>query len=351
MYIVQSMVPSSLIENLNERLTQALNQLQGARNVQELYDVKVAFAGKNGFLSEMMREMGKLPKEQKPVFGKEVNRVKTQFEQKYEAREAELRQQELAEKVQRERIDVSLPGPKVISGSKHPIYLVMDEVLSILSRLGYAVRTGPQIEKDWYNFEALNIPPDHPSRDMQDTFYIDDHHVLRTHTSPVQIHALLADKPPLRVVAPGAVFRCDSDISHSPNFHQIEGLLVDHKVSMADLRGTVSYLARELFGSSVKVRFRPSFFPFTEPSAEFDCTCPVCGGKGCSMCKQSGWIEIGGSGLVNPRVFEAVKMDPKVWQGFAFGFGVERMAIIKYGIDDIRLFYENDVRFLKQFDL
>jgi phenylalanyl-tRNA synthetase alpha chain len=197
----------------------------------------------------------------------------------------------------------------------------------------------------------LNIPPDHPARDMQDTFYIDNDHVLRTHTSPVQIHALLSEKPPFRALAPGSVFRKDSDISHSPNFHQIEGLLVDHKVSMADLKGTIAFVLKELFGAAVQVRFRPSFFPFTEPSAEFDCSCPMCSGKGCRLCKMSGWIEIGGSGLVNPRVFEAVKLDPNVWQGFAFGFGIERMAIIKYGIDDIRLFYENDLRFLRQFNL
>lgn len=345
------MVPSDLTENLNEKLAHALQQLKAAADLQKLYDVKVAFAGKQGFLSEIMREMAKLPKEQKPLFGKEVNRVKEDFEKAYAEREHELQRQELLTKVEKERIDVSLPGVQLAAGAKHPIYLIQDEVVQILSRLGYTVRTGPQIEKDWYNFEALNIPPDHPSRDMQDTFYIDDDHVLRTHTSPVQIHAMLSEKPPFRCLAPGSVFRCDSDISHSPNFHQIEGLLVDKKVSMAELKGTITFLLGEMFGSSVKVRFRPSFFPFTEPSAEFDCSCPMCSGKGCRMCKQSGWIEIGGCGLVNPRVFEAVKLEPNTWQGFAFGFGLERMAIINYGIDDIRLFYENDLRFLRQFNL
>lgn len=343
------MTPSQLVTSLNAQLTQALNDLKATTDLQKLYDVKVAFAGKQGFLSEIMREMAKLPKEEKPVFGKEVNRAKETFETAYAAREEGLKNQALNEQVRKERIDVTLPGAHLEAGAKHPIHLVFSEVIQILSRLGYAVRSGPQIEKDWYNFEALNIPPDHPSRDMQDTFYIDDDHVLRTHTSPVQIHTLLTEKPPFRALAPGSVFRCDSDISHSPNFHQIEGLLVDRKVSMADLKGTIAFVLRELFGSSVKVRFRPSFFPFTEPSAEFDCSCPVCNGKGCRMCKQSGWIEIGGSGLVNPRVFEAVKLDPKIWQGFAFGFGIERMAIIKYGIDDIRLFYDNDLRFLRQF--
>lgn len=345
------MVPSQLTTNLNEKLTQALKQLQAASDLQKLYDVKVAFSGKQGFLSEIMREMGKLSKEEKPAFGKEVNRVKEEFESAYQRREADLQGAALNAKVTAEKIDVTLPGLQLQAGAKHPIYLVQDEVIQILARLGYAVRTGPQIEKDWYNFEALNIPPDHPSRDMQDTFYIDHEHVLRTHTSPVQIHAMLTEKPPFRALAPGSVFRCDSDVSHSPNFHQIEGLLVDHKVSMADLKGTIKFLLSELFGSSVKVRFRPSFFPFTEPSAEFDCSCPVCNGKGCRLCKQSGWIEIGGSGLVNPKVFEAVKLEPNTWQGFAFGFGLERMAMIKYGIDDIKLFYENDLRFLRQFNL
>lgn len=345
------MNPSQLISNLNEQLAKALEQVQSAVDPQALYDIKVAFAGKQGFLSEIMREMGKLPKEDKPAFGQEVNRVKKAFETAYGEREEGLKSAALNEKIKKDAIDVSLPGPQLSLGAKHPIHLVIEEAVGILARLGYAVRTGPQIEKDWYNFEALNIPPDHPARDMQDTFYVDDDHVLRTHTSPVQIHALLSEKPPFRALAPGSVFRKDSDISHSPNFHQIEGLLVDHKVSMADLKGTIAFVLRELFGSAVKVRFRPSFFPFTEPSAEFDCSCPVCSGKGCRLCKNSGWIEIGGSGLVNPRVFEAVKLDPKTWQGFAFGFGIERMAIIKYGIDDIRLFYENDLRFLRQFNL
>ena len=334
------MSQSQLISSLNDRLAETLARVNAAADLQSLYDLKVGFSGKQGVLSEIMREMGKLPKEEKPAFGKEVNRVKEAFEQAYQAREENLKNAALNEKVQ---------GPSQAVGAKHPIHLIIEDTVAILGRLGYTVRTGPQIEKDWYNFEALNIPPDHPARDMQDTFYVDDQHVLRTHTSPVQIHALLSEKPPFRTLAPGSVFRCDSDVSHSPNFHQIEGLLVDRNVSMADLKGTIQFVLGELFGSAVKVRFRPSFFPFTEPSAEFDCSCPVCNSKGCRLCKQSGWIEIGGSGLVNPRVFEAVKLDPNVWQGFAFGFGVERMAIIKYGIDDIRLFFENDLRFLRQF--
>ena len=224
-----------------------------------------------------------------------------------------------------------------------------------MARLGYSLRTGPLIEKDYYNFEALNIPPNHPARDMQDTFFVDETHVLRTHTSPIQIHSLENEKPPLRIIGTGPVFRCDSDISHLPNFHQIEGMCVDEKVSMSDLKGTISFFVNEFFGAGLKTRFRPSFFPFTEPSAEVDCSCPICkgtgslSGKACSLCKQSGWIEIGGCGLINPKVFEHAKVEYPKWQGFAFGFGVERMAIIKYGVDDIRHFPANDVRFLKQF--
>ena len=216
--------------------------------------------------------------------------------------------------------------------------------------MGYSLHTGSYVESDWYNFEALNIPPFHPSRDLQDTFYIDEKHVLRTHTSPIQIRVLESEKPPLAFLAPGAVFRCDSDISHTPMFHQIEGLFVDTKVSLADLKGTLSFFLKELLGSQVKVRFRPSYFPFTEPSAEYDVSCPFCASKGCSVCKQSAWIEIGGCGLVHPRVFELTKHDSNQWQGFAFGLGVERMAMILYGISDIRLFFENDLRFLKQFE-
>jgi phenylalanyl-tRNA synthetase alpha chain len=337
------------LSTLNQLLEEALSSLQAATTPQALYDVKVQFLGKQGRMNEVMKEMGKLPKEEKPAFGKAVNDVKNQFEKTYSDLENRLKNQALSEKITGDKIDVTLPGPMTFKGSRHPIYLMIEEVVNILSRLGYAVKTGPQIEKDWFNFEALNIPADHPARDMQDTFYIDDTHVLRTHTSPIQIHTMMSEKPPMRVLAPGSVFRCDSDVTHSPNFHQIEGLLIDKNVSMAHLKGTIGFFIRELFGVAMKVRFRPSFFPFTEPSAEFDCSCPSCNGKGCRLCKQSGWIEIGGCGLVNPKVLQAVKIDPNEWQGFAFGFGIERMAIVKYGIDDIRLFNENDLRFLRQF--
>ena len=334
---------------LDQLLIDGLQSITKASSSKTLYEVKVQFLGKNGPLAEAMKAMATLPKEEKPEFGKKANEVKRAFEEAYSLKESELAQAELEEKLNQEKIDVTLSAPPIFKGSRHPVSLVIKESVAALSRLGFAVKTGPQIEEDWYNFEALNIPPDHPSRDMQDTFYVDDQHVLRTHTSPIQIRSMLSHKPPLRVMAPGSVYRCDSDVTHSPNFHQIEGLLVDKKVSMAHLKATISFVLKELFGSKVDIRFRPSFFPFTEPSAEFDCSCPMCSGKGCRVCKQSGWIEIGGCGLVNPKVLEACKIDSNEWQGYAFGFGIERMAMIKYGIGDIRLFNENDLRFLRQF--
>jgi phenylalanyl-tRNA synthetase alpha chain len=339
----------NLQESLQNLKNEALGAMKNALNSADLYQVKVNFLGKQGRLTEIMKEMGQLPKEEKPVFGKIVNEVKVALEESWTLREAELREQEIEEKMAKESLDLSLPGFGKEPGSLHPVDMVIEEIFTIMARLGYAIRQGPMIEKDYYNFEALNIPAHHPARDMQDTFFVDPTHVLRTHTSPIQIHTLESTKPPLRIIGTGGVFRCDSDQSHLPHFHQIEGMCVDEKVSMADLKGTISFFVREFFGPGLKTRFRPSFFPFTEPSAEVDCTCPICKGKGCSLCKHSGWIEIGGCGLVNPRVFALAKVDYPRWQGFAFGFGIERMAIIKYGIDDIRLFPENDLRFLKQF--
>ncbi|KYG60464.1 phenylalanine--tRNA ligase subunit alpha [Bdellovibrio bacteriovorus] len=327
----------------------ALAAFKAAPTSKDLYDLKVQYLGKSGSLTEIMKEMASLPKEEKPLFGKKVNEVKQLLEAAYTEAEDALKKKEISAKMAAEEIDLTLPAASQPKGSAHPVNIVVEEIFTVMARLGYSVRTGPLIEKDYYNFEALNIPADHPARDMQDTFFIDKSHVLRTHTSPIQIHSLETEQLPLRVIGTGPVFRCDSDISHLPNFHQIEALCVDEKVSMADLKGTISFFVREFFGPGLKTRFRPSFFPFTEPSAEVDCSCPICKGKGCSLCKQSGWIEIGGCGLVNPKVFQAAKIEYPKWQGFAFGFGVERMAIIKYGIEDIRLFPENDVRFLRQF--
>lgn len=328
---------------------EALEKISQAANSKALYDVKVQYWGKSGLVTEIMKEMATLPKEEKPLFGKAVNEVKQALEEAYAAAEARLQAAEIEARMTAEEIDLTLPGPPRAAGAEHPVSSITNEIVEILTRLGYSLRQGPLIESDFYNFEALNIPKNHPARDMQDTFFVDQSHVLRTHTSPIQVHVYQSEKPPLRLIGTGAVFRCDSDISHLPHFHQIEGICVDQKVSMADLKGTISFFVREFFGPGLSVRFRPSFFPFTEPSAEVDCTCPLCKGKGCSLCKQSGWIEIGGCGLVNPRVFEQSGIDPQKWQGFAFGFGIERMGIIKYGITDIRLFPENDLRFLGQF--
>jgi phenylalanyl-tRNA synthetase alpha chain len=333
----------------------AVKAFNSAQTSQDLYNHKVQFLGKSGALTEAMKLMATLPKEEKPLFGKLVNEVKSELEALYEQAEQALKNKEIDSKMLNEKIDLSFSIASKEQGKEHPIHKVTNEIFSIMARLGYSLRTGPLIEKDYYNFEALNIPPNHPARDMQDTFFVDETHVLRTHTSPIQIHSLENEKPPLRIIGTGPVFRCDSDISHLPNFHQIEGMCVDEKVSMSDLKGTISFFVNEFFGAGLKTRFRPSFFPFTEPSAEVDCSCPICkgtgslSGKACSLCKQSGWIEIGGCGLINPKVFEHAKVEYPKWQGFAFGFGVERMAIIKYGVDDIRHFPANDVRFLKQF--
>jgi phenylalanyl-tRNA synthetase alpha chain len=327
----------------------ALAAFQAATHTKALFDAKVAVFGKQGQFSLVMKDMGKLSAAEKPVIGKLVNEVKAELEAEYIAREKLLGDQEMISKLSLEALDMTLPGVSLPSGSQHPISMVIQEITDILARLGYAVRTGSLIESDRYNFEGLNIPKDHPARDMQDTFYIDAQHVLRTHTSPIQIHALMNEKPPFRITGVGPVFRCDSDVSHSPNFHQIEGFCVDRKVSMSDLKGTITFFVKEFFGRDLKTRFRPSFFPFTEPSAEVDCQCPICNGKGCRMCSQSGWVEIGGCGLTHPNVLTTAGIKYPEWQAFAFGFGIERMAIIKYGIDDIRLFNENNIRFLTQF--
>ncbi len=350
-YSLQSMSQTQNAQSkLSDLKSSALEKMQAADSSKTLYDVKVEFLGKSGKLTEIMKEMAALPKEEKPLFGKLVNEVKQVLEEAYVQAEVSLKNKELEAKMAGEELDLTLPGFERPVGKEHPVAKVTHEIFSILARLGYTLRQGSLIEKDFYNFEALNIPPNHPARDMQDTFYIDPTHVLRTHTSPIQIHSMESEKPPLRIVGTGAVFRSDSDISHLPHFHQIEGVCVDEKVSMADLKGTISFFVKEYFGSGVKTRFRPSFFPFTEPSAEVDCTCPICKGKGCGMCKQSGWIEIGGCGLINPKVLGFAHVEYPRWQGFAFGFGIERMGIIKYGIEDIRLYPENDVRFLGQFE-
>ncbi|SHI70878.1 phenylalanyl-tRNA synthetase, alpha subunit [Malonomonas rubra DSM 5091] len=334
------------IEQLQEK---ALSDLQQAADLKALQDVRVQVLGKKGALTEVMKGMRDLAPEERPVVGSLVNTLKDQFEARFAARQAELQQQAIADKLASEKIDVTLPGRRAVSGSKHPVTLVTEEIVDIFSRLGFMVEQGPEIEQDFYNFEALNIPKDHPARDMQDTFYITDDLVLRTHTSPVQIRAMMKHKPPLRIIAPGTVYRRDSDLTHSPMFHQIEGFLVDEKVTFGDLKGILTHFLREFFGEGLGVRFRPSFFPFTEPSAEVDIECVICGGEGCRVCSKTGWLEILGCGMIDPAVFGSVDYDTEKYSGFAFGMGLERIAMLKYGVGDLRLFFENDLRFLKQF--
>ena len=336
-------------ERLQQLQEQALVALQQAADLKTLQDVRVQILGKKGALTEVMKGMRDLSAEDRPVVGSLVNTLKDRFEATFVERQAELQQQSIAAKLSSEKIDVTLPGRRSVTGSKHPVTLVTEEIVAIFNRLGFSVEEGPEIEQDFYNFEALNIPKDHPARDMQDTFYISDDLVLRTHTSPVQIRSMLKKKPPVRVIAPGTVYRRDSDITHSPMFHQIEGFLVDEKVTFGDLKGVLTHFLKECFGEGLGVRFRPSFFPFTEPSAEVDIACVICGGKGCRVCSGTGWLEILGCGMIDPAVFASVDYDSEACSGFAFGMGLERIAMLKYGVSDLRLFFENDLRFLKQF--
>ena len=336
-------------ERLKKLQQDALLALEKALDLKALQDVRVQVLGKKGTLTEIMKGMRDLSAEERPAIGSLVNTLKDIFENAFTSRQSTLQQQEIADRLVSEKIDVTLPGRKNVRGSLHPVTIVTDEVVDIFSRLGFAVAEGPEIEHDFYNFEALNIPKDHPARDMQDTFYISDERVLRTHTSPVQIRTMLKQEPPVRVIAPGTVYRRDSDITHSPMFHQIEGFLVDEKVTFGDLKGILTHFLSEFFGDGHFVRFRPSFFPFTEPSAEVDIECVICGGDGCRVCGKTGWLEILGCGMIDPAVFDSVNYDAEKYSGFAFGMGLERLAMLKYGVNDLRLFFENDLRFLKQF--
>ena len=327
---------------------EALNALSSVTDEKELNDLRVKYLGKKGVITLSLKKVGSLSSEERPEFGRQVNEVKKILEEGIKAKKDELKKKaSLDEK--KDFFDPTLPGERPARGTLHPITQVMDEVISIFTFMGFEVAEGPEIESDYYNFEALNIPKDHPARDMQDTFYITDDIVLRTHTSPFQIRTMEKESPPVRIIAPGKVYRCDSDISHTPMFHQVEGLFVDEGVSFAHLKGILKIFVHEVFGRDTALRFRPSFFPFTEPSAEVDVQCVICKGKGCRLCSNSGWLEILGAGMVDPEVFKSVNYDSEKWTGFAFGMGIERIAMLKYGIDDIRLFFENDLRFLKQF--
>lgn len=329
----------------------ALAAIADSSALSALQDLKVQYLGKKGELTALLRGMGSLAPEERPRIGQLVNDVRHALEQAITEKEALLSQKALEQRLASEKIDITLPGRKQVLGHRHPITLTMDRIKRTFLHMGFDIAEGPEIENDYYNFEALNLPKDHPARDMQDSFYFSDEFLLRTQTSPMQARMMQSLPPntPIRMIAPGKVYRRDYDATHSPMFHQVEGLVVDKQISLADLKGTLELFLKEIFGSSVSVRFRPSFFPFTEPSAEVDVSCVICGGKGCRVCKQSGWLEILGSGVVHPRVLEMSGYDPNLVSGFAFGMGVERIAMLYYGIDDLRLFFENDMRFIRQF--
>ena len=337
-------------KRLKEIIEGAKAGLAQARTTAELEALRVKYLGRQGLLTQLLRSIPSLPPAQRPALGRQANQTKAEIEALLAERLADVKRQERERELAAERLDLTLPGRCPPLGTVHPLTRVQDEIIEIFLGLGFAVAEGPEVESDFYNFEALNIPKDHPARDMQDTFYLSEDVLLRTHTSPVQIRTMKAQRPPVRVICPGRVYRRDvPDMSHSPVFHQVEGLAVDRNISMGDLKGTLELFAREMFGPRTRIRFRPSFFPFTEPSAEVDVLCFLCGGEGCRVCKQSGWLEILGSGMVHPQVLRNVGYDPEEVTGWAFGMGVERIAMLKYGIDDIRLFFENDLRFLGQF--
>ena len=331
------------LRRLEQEAESALAALNGA---DDLEPFRVRFLGRKGLLASVMRQLGQVSSEDRPRLGQLANEVKQRVEQSFEEKKASFASTAVATQP---IIDLSLPGRRLSFGRLHPVTQVMEEICAIFEGMGFAVAEGPDVELDRYNFAALNIPEHHPARDMHDTFYVSDSILLRTHTSPMQARIMESQDPPLRYIAPGKVYRCDSDITHTPMFHQVEGFLVDRRVSFADLKGVLTSFTQRMFKNDLALRFRPSFFPFTEPSAEVDIACVICGGRGCRVCKRTGWLEILGAGLIDPEVLKMVGYDPDTYSGFAFGLGVERIAMLKYGIDDIRLFYENDLRFLSQF--
>lgn len=328
----------------------AFNEISAAEKSGTLEEIRVKYLGKKGELTTILRGMGSLTPEERPVVGKLVNEAKSEVEEKLEAAIKNIKEKEKNAKLASEIIDISLPGKKNIIGKRHPLDLTLERMKEIFISMGFNIEDGPEVELDHYNFEALNIPKNHPARSEQDTFYINDNLVLRTQTSPIQIRTMESQEPPIKMISPGKVYRSDAvDATHSPIFYQMEGLVIDKGVTFADLKGTLELFAKKMFGDKVVTKFRPHHFPFTEPSAEMDATCFVCEGKGCRVCKGSGWIEILGCGMVHPNVLRNCGIDPEVYSGFAFGFGVDRMVMLKYGIDDIRALYESDMRFLNQF--
>jgi phenylalanyl-tRNA synthetase alpha chain len=335
--------------DLQPILDESLTAVAGATDLRNLDDVRVRYLGKSGVFTEQLKKLGSLPADQRPRAGQVINGAKQALQQAIDARRAELEAAALEARLTAERIDVTLPGRGVRSGGLHPVTRTLQRIERLFADAGFRVAEGPEIEDDFHNFEALNIPAHHPARQMHDTFYVDERLLLRTHTSPVQIRVMSTEKPPLKVIAPGRVYRCDSDLTHTPMFHQVEGFMVDEQVTFADLKGILHDFLTGFFERELAVRFRPSYFPFTEPSAEVDIQCVMCNGGGCRVCKNTGWLEVLGCGMIHPEVFRHVGIDSEKYTGYAFGMGVERLTMLRYGVNDLRLFFENDLRFLRQF--
>lgn len=340
-----------MLQSLHTIAEEVESSLPEIDRLEQLEELRIRYLGKKGALTRVLRGMGKLPAEERPKMGKVVNEVKARIEDAIAARGTALKERDKARRLERERIDVTLPGVPLLVGAKHPLSLIREEIEDIFLGLGYEIVEGPEVETDYYNFEALNVPKDHPARDMQDTFFLGRGLVLRTQTSPLQVRTLekTAPRVPVKFIAPGKVYRRDDDATHSPMFHQIEGVALDERITFGDLKGTLRAFVHRMFGPRTRTRFRPSYFPFTEPSAEVDISCVICGGEGCRVCSQTGWLEILGSGMIHPRVLEISGYDSEKVTGFAFGMGIERIAMLKYGINDLRLFFDNDIRFLAQF--
>ncbi len=337
------------LDSLDSLLEQASSEIAVASQESELEVARVRYLGKKGVLTNLLKSVGSLPAEERPAIGQKINSAKTQLENEIKKRRHVLRVKTDQKRLAAEKIDVTLPGRTFAKGGLHPLTRTIMRMEEIFSRAGFDIAFGPEIEDDFHNFEALNIPPEHPARAMQDTFYFEDNSLLRTHTSPVQIRYMKERQPPIQVVAPGRVYRCDSDVTHTPMFHQLEGLVVDDSTTFADLKGILEYFVKEFFESDLKLRFRPSYFPFTEPSAEVDISCVFCEGSGCKVCKRSGWLEVLGCGMVHPALYQHVGIDSEIYTGYAFGMGVERFTMLRYGVNDLRLFFENDLEMLYQF--
>ncbi len=338
------------MQQLESLVKKAIERIESAQDLDALDQLRVQYLGKKGELTDVLKQLKNLSAEERPKAGQAVNQAKQQVNQAIEAKRQALDAAALEARLSAEQIDISLPGRGQASGGFHPVTLTLNRIETLFARIGYEIAEGPEIEDDYHNFAALNIPENHPARAMHDTFYIDARTLLRTHTSPVQVRVMQERQPPLRIIAPGRVYRCDSDVTHTPMFHQVEGFMVDENVSFSDLKGMLSDFIRAFFDKELSVRFRPSYFPFTEPSAEVDIECVICSGQGCRVCSQTGWLEIMGCGMIHPQVFHHVGIDSEQFTGFAFGMGVERLAMLRYGVNDLRLFFENDLRFLQQFN-